>query len=139
MNSFSRKIIAGFSLVMLGIHPIAVTAGGTAQCVSQPCCCTEIKMHHNGPSPVIDSIDRGCCSSTDTIPCDLNTNQMPDTPLLIVSSATEDMKAPVNGTVNVAVNDLSPLQTISGNNTFNPFWITIDPIPIYLQNQTFIC
>jgi len=43
MNSFSRKIIAGFSLVMLGIHPIAVTAGGTAQCVSQPCCCTEIK------------------------------------------------------------------------------------------------
>jgi hypothetical protein len=139
MNSFSRKIIAGFSLVMLGIHLVAVTAGSAAQCVSQPCCCTKMMMHHNGPSSVINSIEHGCCSPTEKIPCDLNKNQMPDTPLLIVSSATENMEEPVNGTVNVAVNDPSFRLPTIGNKNFNPFWITIDPIPIYLQNQTFIC
>ncbi|MFC1811309.1 hypothetical protein ACFL03_01305 [Thermodesulfobacteriota bacterium] len=139
MNPFSKKIIASFSLVMLGIHIIAVTAGGAALCASQPCCCTKMMMHHNGPPSVIDSIEHGCCSSTATVPCALNKNQMPDTPPLIVSSATEDMKAPVNGTVSVAVNDPSFRLPTIGNKNFNPFWITIDPIPIYLQNQTFIC
>jgi hypothetical protein len=124
---------------MLGIHLVAVTAGGAAQCVSQPCCCTGMMMHHNGPSPVIDSIDHGCCSSTDTIPCDLNKNRMPDTLLLVVSSVTEDRKTPVTGTVKIAANDPSFRPATIGNNSFNPFWIAIDPIPIYLQNQTFIC
>ena len=139
MNSFSKKIIAGFSLVMLGIHLVSVTAGATAQCASQPCCCTAVMMHHNGPSPAIDSPGRGCCSSTETIPCDLNQNQLPDTPFLIVSSSTENTKAPFNGTVIFVVKRTSFQPASIGSMTLNPFWITTDPIPIYLQNQTFIC
>ena len=121
MNPLSRKIIAGFSLVMLGIHLVAVTAGAAAQCRSLPCCCTRAMMHHDGLSPDIDSIDPGCCSSTQTIPCDLNQNHMPTTPILIVSTAPENMKTPFNGAADNTVKEFSPRQATSGNNIFNPF------------------
>ena len=139
MNSFPGKIVACLLVAMLGINLVAATASAVDQCLSQSCCCCDgMQGAIHEPIPAGDSARHGCCSSSANIPCNLNKNHMLDAQVFIVSSVRENLRE-ANGLSTFVIGEPSFFQTFRGNGTPNQFWITTDPIPIYLQNLTLIC
>ena len=139
MNSSHRKIVACILLIMLGINFSTAIAGTVNRCASQAgCCCGGIQVSGHESSPAVDFAGQGCCSSSANIPCNLNENYMPDSQVFIVSSVRENLRE-AEGLITFVIGEPSFFQTFRDNGTTNQFWITNDPIPIYLQNLTLIC
>jgi hypothetical protein len=95
-------------------------------------------MGRHGPSLTGDSVEHKCCSSPQNIPCHLNKNRVPEVQAFIVSNTMEDLQK-IDGCMAVVVGKTAVLQPFIKRTTKTRFWVATDPIPIYLQNLTFIC
>lgn len=138
MNSSQRKIVACILLIMLGINFSTAIAGTVNRCESQAgCCCGGIQVAGHEPSPAVDIAGQGCCSSSANIPCNMNKNHVHDAQAFIVSIVKGDLQK-ADALINVAIGEPSFLQKMTGKSKTNQFWITNDPIPIYLQNLAII-
>lgn len=123
---------------MFGINLGVATAGTVDRCASQSNCCSDMPIGIQEPIPASDSGGHGCCSPSSNIPCNLNKSDVPDAQVFMISSVREDLQKAI-GFITFVISERSLMQAFTRNIITNQFWITTDPIPIYLQNLTFIC
>ncbi len=139
MNSLLRKIIACLLIIMCGINFISATAGAVDRCVSQSyCCCDSMAVVNYGLITADDSVENGCCSSSENIPCNIDKDYAPDAQDCIISTVRENLLN-ADGLITFVIGETPLLQPFKEIITTNQFCITTDPTPIYLQNLTFIC
>ena len=139
MNSLHRKIAVCLLILVFCFNLFEATASVIDPCESRPCCCcTGTPMYRHGPSLTDDSVKHKCCSSPQNVPCHLNKNRAPEVQAFIVSSTMEDLQK-IDGGTAIVVGETSVLQPFIKHTTKTQFWVATDPIPIYLQNLTFIC
>ena len=139
MNSLLRKIVACLLIIMFGINFISATAGAVDRCVSQAfCCCNRMAVTNYGLTIADDSVENGCCSSSENIPCNIDKDYAPDAQDCIISTVRENLLN-ADGLITFVIGETPLLQPFKEIITTNQFCITSDPIPIYLQNLTFIC
>lgn len=139
MNSLRRKILACLLIIMFGINFISATAGAVDRCVSQACCCyNSAQIAHHEPTLADDSVENGCCSSSENIPCNIDKDYAPDAQDCIISTVRENLLN-ADGLITFVIGEPFLLQFLKENVTKPRFLTTSDPIPIYLQNLTFIC
>jgi len=139
MKSLSGKIFACFLLFMIGFNLAAPIAGAMGECADHPCCCTsDMTMAHHEPASVIISDENRCCSSAAGTPCKLNNRSVSDSSIFIISSARDNFQDKT-GQATFASTAIPFPQSFSGTIKTSQFWITSDPIPIYLQNHILIC
>ena len=124
---------------MFGIHFISATAGAVDRCVGQSCCCFDsMAVVNYGLTMADDSVENGCCSSSENIPCNIDKDYAPDAQDCIISTVRENLLN-ADGLITFVIGETPLLQPFKEIITTNQFCITSDPIPIYLQNLTFIC
>ncbi len=139
MNSLLRKIVVCLLIIMFGINFISATAGAVDRCVSQAfCCCNRMAVTNYGLTIADDSVENGCCSSSENIPCNIDKNYAPDAQDCIISTVRENLLN-ADGLITFVIGEPFLLQFLKENVTTPRFLTTSDPIPIYLQNLTFIC
>ncbi|TES89375.1 MAG: hypothetical protein E3J94_06505 [Desulfobacteraceae bacterium] len=139
MNSLLRKIVACLLIIMFGINFIYATAGAVDRCVSQACCCCDsMAVANYGLTIADDSVENGCCSSSENIPCNIDKDYAPDAQDCIISTVRENLLN-ADGLITFVIGEPFLLQFLKENVTTPRFLTTSDPIPIYLQNLTFIC
>ncbi len=139
MNSLLRKIVVCLLIIMFGINFISATAGAVDRCVSQAfCCCNRMAVTNYGLTIADDSVENGCCSSSENIPCNIDKNYAPDAQDCIISTVRENLLN-ADGLFTFVIGEPFLLQFLKENVTTPRFLTTSDPIPIYLQNLTFIC
>lgn len=139
MNSFVHKIITCLLLVMFGGNMATAAIGTVASCVTQPCCCRGgIEISQYEPAQAGYSTANGCCSSAANTPCNLNKNYRSDVQAFIIPNVESN---PENSNCNIAFVSGEPsfIKIFCENIRTNLSRIVDDPIPIYLQNLTFIC
>ena len=139
MNSLLRKIVVCLLIIMFGINFISETAGAVDRCVSQSfCCCNSAQIANQEPTLADDSVEIGCCSPSENIPCSMNKNHLPDAQIFIMLSEREDLKK-TNEIIRFVIDEPFLSQFLKESVTTPQLLTASDPIPIYLQNLTFIC
>jgi len=139
MSSLHRKIAVCLLILVFCFNLFEATASVIDPCESQPCCCCiATPMDRHGPLLTDDSVTNECCSSPQNTPCHLNKNRVPEIQAFIVSNTMEDLQK-IDGCTAIVAGKPPVLQPLIKRTTKTRFWVAIDPIPIYLQNLTFIC
>ena len=139
MNLMSRKIVACFFAVMVGINLMPAALGAVDLCVSQSCFhCDKMAIDLNEPTPIFGTTGHMCDSFPENNPCHLNKNTKPNEQAFIVSSVKEDRQE-TDGLLIFSISESSFLKNIRGNETINHFRTTTNSVPIYLQNLSLLC
>ena len=139
MNSFPRKIAVCLFVLVFCFNLFEATANVIDPCEIRPhCCCKATPMDGQVPSLTGDPIGHTCCSSPQNTPCHMNKNRGPEAQAVFVASSAEDLQKNDSSKAIVAENT-SLLQPFIKHVTKTQFWVATDPIPLYLQNLTFIC
>jgi len=139
MNSLPKNCVSCIIVIILTLN-LGIVTGNTAQwCAGQSCCCSgnmPAAEYHSTLSG--KSAEHGCCSSSTNIPCNLNQYPTPHAKAFIVSSEREN-RQDTDALIIPFVDRFSFSRNSKENGKKNQFWLIPYPIPLYIQNLTFIC
>ena len=139
-----QKRISIILILIFSLSLIASGALGYVDCESR-CCCQTVKMAHGQVSHPMGGAEKtsflkaaGCCSGSMATPCKIargSAEWLPDTcPATVRSEAPESSGiGPIS--IGLLIHSAQPKIYFRGPDP----WLKTKPLPIYLQNLTFLC
>lgn len=141
---FMQKRISIILIVIFSVGLIASGALGYADCESK-CCCQTVKMAHGQVSHPMSAAEKtsflkvaGCCSGSTATPCELargSTGRLPETCPVTVRSEAPELSGIGLTSTSLLIESAQPKTYARGPDP----WLKTKPLPIYLQNLTFLC
>ena len=139
-----QKRISIILIVIFSVRLIASAALGYADCESK-CCCQTIKTAHGQVSHPMGAAENtsflkaaGCCSGSMAAPCQLargSAESLPETCPATVRSEAPEISGLGLISISLLIESAQPKIYARGPDP----WLKTKPLPIYLQNLTFLC
>lgn len=133
------------SIILIVIFSISLIASvGYADCESK-CCCQTVKMAHGQVSHPMGAAEKtsflkaaGCCSGSMAAPCKLargSAESLPERCLATIRSEAPELSGIGLISTSLLIESTQPKIYARGPDP----WLKTKPLPIYLQNLTFLC
>jgi hypothetical protein len=139
-----QKRISIILILILSISLIASGALGYVDCESK-CCCQTIKTAHGQVSHPMGAAEKtsflkaaGCCSGSMAAPCKLargSAESLPEKYLATIRSEAPEFTGIGLASISLLIESKQPKIYARGPDP----WLKTKPLPIYLQNLTFLC
>ena len=135
------------SLILIVIFSLSLTVSGAlgfADCESR-CCCQTVKMAHRQLAHPMGAAEKssfltatGCCSGSTVAPCQFaegSADRLPETCPITVRSEAQELYSIGLTSINLLIESPQPKICARGPDP----WLKTKPLPIYLQDLTFLC
>ena len=139
-----QKRISIILIVIFSVGLIASGALGYADCESK-CCCQNVKMAHGQVAHPPGAAEKtsflkaaGCCSGSMASACKLareSAESLPETCPATVRSEAPELSGTGLTSISLLIESAQPKIYARGPDP----WLKTKPLPIYLQNLTFLC
>ena len=138
MVSMYKKLTVYLFVFLFVVHFGDARAGIVDRCTGPwGCCFVGLINTHEKPSLAKKFIEHGCCTSSAGIPCGMKNNRKYGEPIFTGLNPEENVQK-ADGFNKFKNRGYSCSHNLSRRIPAYPFWITTDPIPLYLQNRTFL-
>ena len=141
---YMQKRISIILTLVFSISLIASSALGYVDCESK-CCCRNVKIAHGQVSHPMGGAEKtsllkaaGCCSGSMAAPCKLargSAESLPETCPATIRSEAPQFTGIGLTSISLLIENLQPKICARGPDP----WLKTKPLPIYLQNLTFLC
>jgi hypothetical protein len=139
-----QKRISIILIVIFSFSLAVSSAMGDADCESE-CCCQTLKMAHRQVAHPMGAAEKssflmaaGCCSGSTVTPCKLaggSAERLPETCPVTVRSEAPELYGIGLTSINLLIESAQPKIFARGPDPR----LKTKPLPIYLQNLTFLC